>query len=94
MFENNLSLIASESERLEDERMAYWFIKGIWELDLGAWKPIEHFEWKNSKKGPEGLYAAMYKDSGVFISISPRNAKAFICEMRGSNKAFHTSSTL
>lgn len=44
MFENNLSLIASESERLEDERMAYWFIKGIWELDLGAWKPIEHFE--------------------------------------------------
>ena len=44
MFENNLSLIASESERLEDERMAYWFIKGIWELDLGAWKPIERFE--------------------------------------------------
>ena len=44
MFENNLSPIASESERLEDERMAYWFIKGIWELDLGAWKPIEHFE--------------------------------------------------
>ena len=29
MFENNLSPIASESERLEDERMAYWFIKGI-----------------------------------------------------------------
>ena len=48
MFENNLSLIASESERLEDERMAYWFIKGIWELDLGAWKPIEHFEMKKS----------------------------------------------
>ena len=95
MFENNLSLIASESERLEDERMAYWFIKGIWELDLGACgNPLNISKWKNSKKRPEGLYAAMYKNSGVFISISPRNAKAFICEMRGSNKAFHTSSIL
>ena len=24
--------------------MAHWFIKGIWELDMGEWKLIEHFE--------------------------------------------------
>ena len=24
--------------------MADWFNKGIWEVDLGQWKIIEHFE--------------------------------------------------
>ena len=24
--------------------MADWFIKGIWEVDLGEWKIIENFE--------------------------------------------------
>ena len=52
-------------------------------------------KWENSTKPHKGrLHAAISENGGLFKPVLWQNKRAYICEMHGGSKTFHTASTL
>ena len=87
-------------QNLSGWRKKSWHIglskkSGDWIWESG--KSLNISKWENSEEPrKECSHAAILisKNGSLFKSIFSRNRDAYICEMHGGNKTYHTASTL